>query len=122
MAPLELIALSSWGDLGQPGATAFILADTRAVKVTFGAPDTMIGALQSGSTIGVTTESMPDRTFNGRVARVAPAADPKTRSFDVEIRIDNAANELKPGMVASIEVGQPATPQDGDADRSSRRR
>lgn len=113
VAPIDGVILRrniERGDLGQPGATAFVLADTRAVKVTFGAPDTMIGALQSGSTIGVTTESMPDRTFHGRVARVAPAADPKTRSFDVEIRIDNAANELKPGMVASIEVGQPAAP------------
>ena len=111
VAPIDGVILRrniERGDLGQPGATAFVLADTRAVKVTFGAPDTMIGALQSGSTIAVTTESLPDRTLHGRAARFAPAADPKTRSFDVEIRIDNAANELKPGMVASIEVGQPA--------------
>lgn len=99
------------GDLGAPGAVAFVLADTRAVKVTFGAPDTMIGALETGSAIAVTTESLPERTFRGTVARVAPAADPKTRNFDVEIRIENADDALKPGMVASIEVeygGRPA--------------
>lgn len=99
------------GDLGTPGAVAFVLADTSAVKVTFGAPDTMLGALQLGQSIAVTTESMPDRTFRGKVARIAPAADPKTRNFDIEIRIDNASNELKPGMVASIEIAGAAAPQ-----------
>ncbi|HEX8407771.1 MAG TPA: hypothetical protein VF883_02830 [Thermoanaerobaculia bacterium] len=45
-----------------------------------------------------------------RGARRAPASDPKTHSFDVEIRVDNAANAFKRGMVASVEVGQSAAP------------
>ena len=97
------------GDLGSPGAVAFVLADTRTVKVMFGAPDTMIGALKVGQPINVTTESMPDREFAGKVARIAPAADKKTRNFDIELHIDNAKDELKPGMVASLEIGRGAS-------------
>lgn len=114
VAPIDGVILRrniERGDLGQPGAVAFTLADTRAVKVTFGAPDTMIGALEQGRAIDVTTESMPERTFRGRIARVAPAADPKTRSFDVEVRIDNESGVLKPGMVAAIEVTGAPAPQ-----------
>ncbi len=99
------------GDLGQPGAVAFVLADIRTVKVMFGAPDMMIASLHSGQSIDVTTESMPDRVFNGTVARIAPAADKKTRNFDVELHIANPKSELKPGMVASLEIDHGAAPQ-----------
>ncbi|MFP5246508.1 MAG: efflux RND transporter periplasmic adaptor subunit, partial [Thermoanaerobaculia bacterium] len=96
IAPIDGVILRrniERGDLGTPGTPAFVLAETRTVKVLFGAPDTMIGALRSGQSIDVTTESMPDRVFQAEVARIAPAADPKTRNFDVELHIDNASNE-----------------------------
>ena len=113
VAPIDGVILRrniEHGDLGAPGATAFVLADTRTVKVMFGAPDTMIASLKNGQTVDVTTESMPDKTFQAKVARIAPAADPKTRNFSIELHIDNASYELKPGMVASIEVARGAAP------------
>jgi RND family efflux transporter MFP subunit len=113
IAPIDGVILRrniERGDLGQPGATAFVLADTRTVKVMFGAPDTMIGKLHTGQSIDVTTESLPDRAFGGKVARIAPSADPKTRNFDVEIHIDNASNDLKPGMVASLQIERGTAP------------
>jgi len=106
-APISGIVLKrniERGDLGMPGQPAFILADTRTVKVVFGVPDTMIRTLKLGETIDVRTESIPDHKFEGRVARIAPAADAKSRSFDIELHIANPKNELKPGMVASLEI------------------
>ncbi len=107
VAPIDGVILRrniERGDLGTPGSPAFILANTQTVKVVFGAPDMMIGRMKVGQTIDVTTESLPDRTFTGTVARIAPAADAKTRVFDVELHIANASNELKPGMIASLEI------------------
>ena len=94
------------GDLTMPGKTAFVLADTRTVKVIFGVPDMMVNSLKIGQPIDVATESMPGRVFPGKVARIAPAADSKSRSFDIELHIDNPAGELKPGMVASLEISR----------------
>lgn len=113
VAPIDGVILRrniERGDLGTPGAPAFILAATSTVKVVFGAPDMMIGALKIGQAIDVTTESMPDRTFTATIARIAPAADAKTRVFDVELHIDNPANELKPGMIASLEISKGGAP------------
>lgn len=113
VAPIDGVILRrnvESGDLGTPGAPAFILANTRTVKVVFGAPDMTIGAMKPGQTIDVTTESLPDRTFTGTVARIAPAADAKTRVFDVELHIDNPKDELKPGMIASLEIEKAGAP------------
>lgn len=107
VAPIDGVILRrsiERGDLGTPGAPTFILATTSTVRVVFGAPDNMLGALKPGQAIDVTTESIPDRTFTATVVRIAPAADAKTRVFDVELHIDNPADVLKPGMIASLEI------------------
>jgi RND family efflux transporter MFP subunit len=45
-------------------------------------------------------ESLPGRTFEGKVAFISPAVDQGTRTFPVEILVDNRARQLKPGFFA----------------------
>jgi len=39
------------------------------------------------------------------VTSISAAADPKSRVYSVEVRIDNPKNLLKAGMIASITIG-----------------
>jgi multidrug efflux system membrane fusion protein len=99
------------GSLVGPGVGGFVLADTSSVKVVFGAPDTMLKTLTLGAVEPVTSEAVPNRAFSGRITKIAPAADPRSRVFDVEITVPNADGALKVGMVAVIQVGdQTAVP------------
>jgi membrane fusion protein (multidrug efflux system) len=52
----------------------------------------------------------PDETFEGEVIRVSSAIDGATRRLPVEVEIDDAAERLRPGLVARFEV-QTADPQ-----------
>jgi len=45
-------------------------------------------------------ESVPDEVFRGRLAYVSPAVDQATRTFAVEILVDNSDRRLKPGFFA----------------------
>ncbi len=45
-------------------------------------------------------ESLPGKAFEGRVAFISPAVDQATRTFPVEIIVDNGARMLKPGFFA----------------------
>jgi HlyD family secretion protein len=45
-------------------------------------------------------ESIPGGTFPGRIAYVSPAVDQATRTFPVEILVDNRDRRLKPGFFA----------------------
>lgn len=100
------------GVLVNPGVPAFTIADTSSVKVVFGAPDLMLSKLNTGRVLPVETEALPDARFPGRISRIAPAADPKTRVFDVELTIPNTRNLLKPGMIASVIIqnAKPVSP------------
>jgi multidrug efflux pump subunit AcrA (membrane-fusion protein) len=42
--------------------------------------------------------------YQGVVEHIGPAADLRTRSFPVEVRVDNPDNVLLPGMIASVQV------------------
>jgi RND family efflux transporter MFP subunit len=68
--------------------------------------------LQLGSPLAITVDSLPDAEFPGHITAITPAADPQTRVFNIEITVPNSQNQLRPGMVASLQVpsGQLADP------------
>ncbi len=92
------------GTLVGPATNGFTLADTRSVKAVFGVPDTAMVNVKLGSSQSVTTEALPV-TFVGHITSISAAADPKSRVYSVEVRIDNPRDELKAGMIASIALG-----------------
>jgi RND family efflux transporter MFP subunit len=93
------------GSLVRPGSVGFVLANTQSVKVVFGIPDLILGDVSIGTPLDVRVVSIPERVFSGRVSEIAPAADQRTRVFEVSVSVDNSDNALKQGMVASVEVG-----------------
>jgi multidrug efflux system membrane fusion protein len=97
------------GTLVGPATNGFTLADTRTVKAVFGVPDTAIGRIKLGSPQTVTTEALRG-PFSGHVTAISAAADPKSRVYSVEVRIDNPQNLLKAGMIASITIGTASPP------------
>jgi len=85
------------GTLARPGTKGFVLADVSSVKVLFSVPDVVLGDVSLGQEMEVTTESIPDRIFRGRITEIAPAANTRSRVFNVEITIQNPENLLSRG-------------------------
>lgn len=56
--------------------------------------------VQVGMPVQLKVDIFPDKTFEGRVSLIYPALDPATRTFRVEVKVPNAARELRPGMYA----------------------
>jgi RND family efflux transporter MFP subunit len=97
------------GTLVSPGMAAFAIADLRQVKVRFSVPDTALDLFRTERLLPVSVDAYPNEHFEGRVLSVAPAADPKSRSFEIMVAIDNLTLKLRSGMIASIEVKNDAT-------------
>lgn len=55
-------------------------------------------AVREGIAAHVLFDAHPGRPFDGKVARLAPAFDPVTRTLEVEVRLPNREGELRPGM------------------------
>lgn len=107
-APLNGVVIKKTverGTLVSPGTTGFVVADTSSVKAVFGVADVAIPEMNLGRVLGVETESMPGKEFSGQITSVFPAADPKSRVFNVEVTIPNPGNLLRPNMIVSLKVG-----------------
>jgi RND family efflux transporter MFP subunit len=92
------------GTLVSSGDKAFVVADTSSVKAVFGVADIALGEMKLGDKLSVESESMPGKEFQGQITSVFPAADSKSRTFNVEVTIANPDYLLKPNMIVSLRV------------------
>jgi multidrug efflux system membrane fusion protein len=107
VAPVDGDVLKKNVELGAymgPGMPAFVVGDVSSIKVVIGLPDVALRSVAPGQTVTVTTDALPGRTFTARVSRIAAAADPVTRNFDVEVEIPNRDRLWRPGMIAAVEL------------------
>jgi multidrug efflux system membrane fusion protein len=93
------------GKLVSSSDKAFVVADTSSVKAVFGVADVAVAQMKLGSKLSVESESMPGKEFQGQITSVFPAADPKSRVFNVEVTIANTEYLLRPNMIVSLRVG-----------------
>lgn len=92
------------GTLVTPGAPILSIADAGEVKAVFGVPDITVASLRTGTGLVLTTEALPGVEFKGWITRIAAAADPRTRVFEVELTIPKPRSQLRAGMIASLLV------------------
>ena len=89
------------GALVSPSTPAFSVLDTHLVKATFAVPDTSLSRVRPGQTVYVWLDAMADRV-TGTVSAVAPAGDPRTHVYSVDVTIDNPTETIRPGMVGAV--------------------
>ena len=79
------------GERVQAGQPILQVMDLSGVRVAFGVPDTKINQFRIGQTLTVMADAFPGERFTGRVFKILPTADLRTRSFEIEVTIDETA-------------------------------
>lgn len=74
------------------------------VKVMINISENDMTTVKQGLPVDVTFDAFPGETFSGKVVRIYPAVDPATRTFPVEVRINNNNERIKPGMFARVAI------------------
>ena len=113
-APLTGVMIERKAEVGAligPATTLFVVADMSMARVNFGVPDVALSRIAPGTPLAVTTESLPGRRFEGKVTSVSPAADSKTRVYQVQVTVPNADAALRDGMVAVLDLPAAKTAQ-----------
>lgn len=77
---------------------------TNPLRVKIDVPEQAISEVQGGQSVSLNVSAYPDRTFNGRVARVSPSITATSRTLTVEAEVENGNNLLKPGQFATIRI------------------
>jgi RND family efflux transporter MFP subunit len=105
-APLNGIVLEQRveaGDLVAPQTQLFRIGDVSTMIVLVSVSELDVVELAPGETATLMFDAFPSRTFQGRIRRIFPAADPGTRLVPVEVALDGAgAATARPGFLARV--------------------
>ena len=115
-APIRATVLTRDVEIGSPvssilnlGANATLvmtLGDIEQVFVRGKVDEADIGRVRLNQAARITTETFPDRVFEGRVTQISPIGVDKDNvtTFQVKVSIDNPGKELKANMTANAEI------------------
>jgi membrane fusion protein (multidrug efflux system) len=91
------------GELVSPGSPVVRVVDTRRVKVRAGVPERYAADIAEKAPTWITVPSLGIEE-EARLTFVGRVVDAKSRTFPVEVELENSSARLKPEMVVDIAV------------------
>lgn len=80
------------------------LVRTNPLRLRADIPEAAAAAVRVGQDMKLRVDAFPGREFDGRVTRIGPSLDEKTRALTVEAQVANPTNQLRPGMFAKAQL------------------
>ena len=90
------------GEFVRKGDPLVEILDLDKVLVKVNIPEQEIMEIREGENVEVELYALSDRQFLGTVKTIGLEADSRSRTFPVEIMVDNQKRELRPGMLARV--------------------
>ncbi len=92
------------GDMYAMAAPIYTVEQIVPVKLLVGISETDYSKVKKGDSVEITADALPGKTFYGKIRKIYPTVDPTTRTFTVEVVIDNNYSTLRPGMFVRATV------------------
>lgn len=94
------------GGIGAP--TIVSLMQINPLKLILNVSENNLKDVKLNQTVEIKSDIFPNETFKGTISRINPAVNISSRTFEVEVKIPNANEKLKPGMYvrAKIMIGK----------------
>ena len=94
------------GDQVEPGSPAFRVDDLSRLLVEMRISEIDINRIRNGEQVSLSFDSVPGRTFRGRVVDVSPVANVQggVATFKVVAQVVDPEESLRPGMTVTAEV------------------
>ncbi|AFY91065.1 efflux RND transporter periplasmic adaptor subunit [Chroococcidiopsis thermalis] len=114
MAPISGVVANREATIGESGQDAgkriMTIVDGSGVFATANIYEKDSNQIRVGQTVRIKIDSLPNRTFRGRVAVIGSAIEGENRIVPVRTELDNPGGVLKPGMFAQLEILTARTP------------
>lgn len=91
------------GEMASPGYNGIRIVNLDNIKATAKVSDTYISKIKKGATVNVYVPDI-DRTFETKVSFVSQAVSSQSRSFTIDIKLDNKERLLRPNLIAKIKI------------------
>lgn len=98
--------MANEGELTGPGTPIFYITSNRQADwvVRVGVSDKDWARLKVGDKATIVLDAYPTETFTGSVKKLAPAADPMNKLYEIEVRINTNGKRFAAGLFAKVEL------------------
>ncbi len=96
------------GQVVQPADILFTVADLSQVWVVSEVPEEQVYGVKVGDPVDVEIPALRDRRLTARVTHVGNIVNPETRTVTVRTTLPNADRTIKPAMLVTMAIREPA--------------
>lgn len=96
------------GQVVDAGEMIVQVVDTKQIEVLVAVPESRMASIKVGDDVTIKLWADREKTYNGKVREIAPAASSTTRAFDVRVAILDADELVKLGMTAGVRFAKNA--------------
>ncbi|MFZ5648285.1 MAG: efflux RND transporter periplasmic adaptor subunit [Bacillota bacterium] len=92
------------GEFVTNSTAAVVVVNIDSVEVSASLTEEEINHVRAGQEVNVAVTAASPSPFKGKVTRISPAADAKSKTYPIWVSIANPEKLLKPGMFAEIKL------------------
>ena len=92
------------GELASPGMRLLRLVNLDEIRITANVSESFLGKVSEGEMATLRFASLPEIQLERPIHRTGMIIDPVTRTFTVEVLVDNENHLLKPNMLSSLKI------------------
>lgn len=92
------------GDMYNGQQPILTVMQINPVLLKINVSETFFSMVKPGMKVDVTLDVYEKESFKGKVSLVYPTIDERTRTFGVEIKLDNPNSKVRPGMFARVNI------------------
>lgn len=74
------------------------------LKIMINVSENDLTSIKAGMPVDISFDAFPGENFSGKVNRIYPTIDVTTRTFEVEVRLANPQERIKPGMFGRVTI------------------
>jgi RND family efflux transporter MFP subunit len=90
------------GDMYSAQRPVLVVMNINPVKVVINVSETFYAQVKMGMPVKIGVDVYGNNKFQGKVSLIYPTIDERTRTFPVEIKVNNNNNKIRPGMFARV--------------------
>jgi membrane fusion protein (multidrug efflux system) len=112
-APIDGIINRVYVDQGEfvtHGTPIVDVVNVDQIEINVNVPELDVRHLEEGQPAMVRFDALPEQNIGGVIDFVAYKADPATKTFQTKVLVDNADENIRPGMIARVAIMRRVVP------------
>lgn len=92
------------GEIASPALPVIEFVNLSKLTITADVSEAFVGKIHKGQVVELSFSSLPELNIKTPIKRVSKVINSSSRTFEIEMEIDNIQEKIKPNLVSSIRI------------------